>query len=192
MALGVFLVAFGVSETPAGEPEGSISGLLYVSYPGDLSFDVMVANGVEVSLLKSHGALEKGVADLKEDRVAKIQAREAAAVKAHAEARRAVGKEKVKEKRDLLKRESDAFERLRSEYEKDVNVLVAKSTLKKTKTDSEGKFRFEGLAPGRYLLSARFEIRGTDSNYFWLYPVEVKPGAETEAQLSKNTATPLY
>jgi hypothetical protein len=192
LAVAMLMTAIGAKTSGAAEEQGSIQGFLYVSYPGDLSADVMLGSAVDVALLANAGNVEDEIAALKRQRVAELQAQEAVAVKAHGEARRAAGQDKVKEKRELLKRESDKFDKLRSQYQKEVDVLIAKNTLRKTRTDAEGKFRFEAVARGRYLVSARFEVRGTDSSYFWLYPVDVKPEGTAEAQLSKTTALPLY
>jgi hypothetical protein len=192
LAFAMLMTGIDVKTSRAAEERGSLRGFLYVSYPGDLSADVMPGSAVDIALLSNPGSVEDEIAALKRKRLAELQAQEAAAVKAHGEARRAVGQDKTKEQRELLKRESDKFDKLRSHYQKEIDAIVTRNTLKKTKTDAEGKFQFEGLAPGRYLVSARFDVRGTDSSYFWLYPIEVNPEGTAEAQLSKTTALPLY
>lgn len=187
------LAGFFGNSARAAEGQSSVRGLLYISYSGDLSVDVMYAKAVEVLLLKGSEDLEKEINTLKGQRLPQIQAQDAAMSKAIGEARKASRTEKErKQKQEALKREGEKLEKLRSEYNKDVDALVAKYVIQRTKTNDEGKFRFEGLAPGRYLLHARFEVRGADSNYFWLYPVEPKQGQEIEVHLNKAAAISLY
>ncbi len=193
MVVGLALYgALFLSSAPAAEGQGSIRGVLYVSYPGDLSFDVMFGADVDVLLINGDGTVEKDFESLKQQRVPPIRAQENAVTKAIGEARSATGAEKAKEKRETLKRENEKLEKLRSEYEREVTGLLAKTAIQKTKTDKKGNFKFAGLSPGRYLLHARYELRGTESKYFWFHAVDAKPEGEVEVTLNKSTAIHPY
>ena len=181
-----------VNSAQAAEGQSSIRGVLYVNYSADLSYDVMYGADVEVLLLKGDGPLEKELESLRQKAIPQIRAQETAVSKAIGEARSATSSEKTKEKQGALKREAGKLEKLRSEYNKEVKGLLAKHTIQSTKTDKQGKFRFEVLSPSRHLLHARFEIRGTESWYSSLYPVELKQGEPVEVTLDKAAAISLY
>jgi len=181
-----------VNSSPAAEGQSSIRGVLYVSYSGDLSYDVMFATGVEVALIDGNGTVEKDFENLKQKSVPPIRAQEKAVTKAIGDVRRPTALDKPKEKREALKREQEKLDKLRSDYGNEVTPLLAKNAIKKTKTDVKGNFKFDGLSPGRYLLHARYELQGTEIKYFWFHPVDTKPGEEVEATLNKSTAISLY
>ncbi len=179
----------------ATDGKASIEGVLYVSYFGDPSVDVMYGKGVEVLLLGGQGKAGKEMEDLKANRVPQILAQEAAALKAFSELRRLPPQDrakKEKEKREALEREKKKLEQLRSDYEKEVIALVKKYMIQKTKTDEEGKFRFDGVSPGRHHLHARYEIPGVLTRFFWLHPLELKGGEKLEIELNKAATLSLY
>ena len=136
--------------------------------------------------------MEKDFDSLKQKSVPPIRAQEKAVTKAIVDVRNTTAIEKRKEKQEVLKREQEKLEKLRSDYEKEVARLLAKNTVKKTKTDVKGNFKFDGLAPGRYLLHARYELQGTENRYFWFHPVETKPGGEVEVKLDKSAVVNIY
>ncbi|MFQ5916103.1 MAG: carboxypeptidase-like regulatory domain-containing protein [Nitrospinota bacterium] len=183
---------FGVVPLAQAEQGASIKGLLYISYSGDMSYDVMFGRGVEVWLLKGQGGPEKELKALKEHWLPQIRAQEAARSKAWGEGRRALGTAKQKEKREALKREQEKLNKLRSEYDNEVSGLLAQYVVQRTKTDDQGKFQFEKLPAGRYLLHALFKVRLTENLYFWLYPVELEPGEEMEVHLNKAASISIY
>ncbi len=175
-----------------GDAQSSIRGILYVSYSGDLSYDVMFAAGVEVALIDGNGTVEKEFESLKQKLVPPIRAQEKTVTRAIGDVRLASTIDKLKEKREALKREQEKLQKLRSDYESEVTRLLAKNTSKKTKADIKGNFKFDGLSPGHYLVHARYELSGTEYKYFWFHPVDAKPGEEVEATLNKSTAIQLY
>ena len=194
--LGVWIVISAglfVSGAQAAEGGASIHGLLYVSYSGDLSYDVMFASKVEVLLLKGEQGLEREVENLKSTRLPKIQTQEAAAMKAHRELRTpAKDRAKEKERREAFKREVEKLDKLRSEYEKDFRAVLEKYVTQSAKTDADGKFDFKQLSPGRHFLHARYEMPGTVNRYFWLHPVELKEKKEVEVHLNKSATISIY
>ena len=181
-----------VNSSQAAEGQSSIRGLLYVSYSGDLSYDVMFAAGVEVVLIDGNGTVEKEFESLKQKLVPPIRAQEKAVTKAIGDVRSPTAIEKRKEKQDALKREQEKLQKLRSDYENELTRLLTKNVIKKTKADIKGNFKFDGLSPGHYLLHARYELQGTESKYFWFHAVDAKPGEEVEVTLNKSTAIHLY
>lgn len=181
-----------VNSSQAAEGEASIRGILYISYSGDLSYDVMFAAGVEVVLIDGNGTVEKEFESLRQKLVPPVRAQENAVTKAIVDVRSASAIEKLKERQKALKREQEKLDKLRSDYENEVTRLLAKNTIKKTKTDIKGNFKFDGLSPGRYLLHARYELQGTGNKYFWFHAVDAKPGEEVEVTLNKSTAINLY
>lgn len=190
--LAVFLITSFVIAGNADDQEASIRGILYVSYPGDLSFDVMFGADVEILLISGDGTVEKEFETLKQKLVPPIRAQENAVTKAMVDVRSPTSSNKLKEKQEVLKRERLTLEKLRLNYESEVIGLLAKKSVQKTRTDKKGNFRFEALSPGRYLLHARYELRGTEANYFWLYPVESKPGEQAEVSLDKAKTIHIY
>jgi len=183
-----------VNSSPAAEGEASIRGILYVSYPGDLSYDVMFGRDVEVLLLRGEKSLENEVKSLKAKRLPEIRNQETIALKAYGAVQRISGKEmpKLKEMRGTLERESAKLAKLRSDYEKEFVAVLDKNAIQRTRTNGEGKFSFTHLSPGRYLLHARFEIPGTVNRYFWLHPAEAKEKEEAEVHLNKNATIFVY
>ncbi|MDP2606224.1 MAG: hypothetical protein Q8S00_27090 [Deltaproteobacteria bacterium] len=181
-----------VNSSQAAEGQSSIRGLLYVSYSGDLSYDVMFAAGVEVSLIDGNGTVEKEFESLKQKSVPLIRAQETMVIKAIGDVRSPTAPEKRKGKLDALKREQEKLRKLRSDYENEIARLLAKTTIKKTKADIKGSFRFDGLSPGHYLVHARYELQGTDNKYFWFHAVDAKPGKEVEVTLNKSTVIHIY
>ena len=193
LAVWIVICALFVSSAQAAEGEASIRGILYVSYPGDLSYDVMFAKQVEVLLLKGEPSLEKEVESLKGTRLPKIRAQEAATLKAHRELQPpAKDKAKEKERREVFKREVEKLDKLRSEYEKDFRAVLEKYVTQSAKTDADGKFDFKQLSPGRHFLHARYEMPGTVNRYFWLHPVELKEKEEVEVHLNKSATISIY
>lgn len=195
--LAVLIVFSGLSLiNPAYTAEGqsSIRGILYVSYPGDLSYDVMFGRDVEVLLLRGEKSLENEVESLKAKRLPEIRNQEAIALKAYGAVQRISGKDmpKLKERRGTLERESAKLTKLRSDYEKEFVAVLDKNAIQRTRTNGEGKFSFTRLSPGRYLLHARYEISGTVNRYFWLHPAEAKEKEEAEVHLNKNATISLY
>ena len=196
----VFLSGFicaGIIAGPANgtEKETSIQGRVYVSYSGDPSHDVMYANNIEVLLLRGTEDLEKKFESLKATRVAHIRAQEGAVLKALRELRGLLRKEMAKKEapmREAVKRETEKYDKLRSEYEKEVRVFLEPYVIQRTKTNEEGKFSFRQLSPGRHFLQAYFEIVGAVNRFYWLHPVEVKANDELDVTLNKATMTPLY
>jgi len=174
--------------------DASIRGVLYVSYSGDPSYDVMHAKNVEVLLLRGDKTLEEEVENLKKTRLPKISAQKEVAFKAYSALRHISDKQKAKEKemREALKRETETFDKLRADYEKDLVSIFEKYLLQKTKTDEVGKFRFHQLSPGRYFLHARYEISGAANRFWWLHPVEAKTNQEVEVTLNKSATMSIY
>ena len=102
--LAICIVVFAglfASSVQAAEGQSSIRGLLYVSYSGDLSVDVMYAKAVEVLLLRGDGGLEKELNILKGQRLPQLKAQEAATSKAYGEARRPSRTEKEKKQKQF-------------------------------------------------------------------------------------------
>ncbi len=183
-----------VNPSQAAEGEASLRGILYVSYPGDLSYDVMFGKDVEILLLPGEKNVENEVASLKAKRLPEIRNQEAIALKAYGAVQRISSKDmpKLKEMRGTLERESAKLTKLRSDYEKEFVATLDKNAIQRTRTNSEGKFSFSQLSPGRYLLHARYEIPGTVNRYFWLHPAQAKEKEEAEVHLNKNATTFLY
>lgn len=178
----------------AAEGEASIRGVLYISYTDDPSYDVMFGSNVQVLLLPRGKGVEKEVDGLKAKRLPEIRNQQAIAHKAYLAVQRISGKDrpKLKEMRETLERESARLTRLRSDYEKDFVATLEKTAIQRTKTDGEGKFSFKQLAPGVYLLYARYEISGTANRFLWLHPAEAKEKEESEVHLNKNASFALY
>jgi len=194
LAVGTVICALFVNSSQAAEGEASLRGILYVSYPGDLSYDVMFGKDVEILLLRGEKSLENEVESLKAKRLPEIRNQEVIALKAYGAVQRISSKEmaKLKEMRGTLERESAKLTKLRSDYEKEFVATLDKNAIQRTRTNSEGKFSFSRLSPGRYLLHARYEIPGTVNRYFWLHPAEAKEREEAEVHLNKNATISLY
>ena len=190
--LSIYAGLFPGSAT-AADGQGSVRGVLYVSYPGDLSYDVMFGKDVEVLLLRGEKSLESELESLKEKRLADIRNQEAAILKAHRELKTpSKDKAKQQERREAFKREVGKYDKLRSDYERDFLAVVEKYIIQRTKTDAEGKFSFKQLFPGGYFLYARYEIPSTVNRYFWLHPVELKEKGEVEVHLNKSASISIY
>src|SRR3990170_2982439 len=144
LAVWIVICALFVSSAQAAEGEASIRGILYVSYPGDLSYDVMFGRDVEVLLLRGEKSLENEVESLKAKRLPEIRNQEAIALKAYGAVQRISGKEmaKLKEMRGTLERESAKLAKLRSDYEKEFVAVLDKNAIQRTRTNGEGKFSF--------------------------------------------------
>lgn len=190
----LFTLVTAAPRTAGAEEGGVIRGLLYVSPAGDLSSDVMYGRDVDVLALKGGGNMETELKALREERIPRIRIQEQAALKAAAEVRKAQGidKEREEERRAIWKREEEALTKVRSEYSRDVDGLLTRYAVSRTRTDQEGRFEFRGLAAGRYLLHARFEVLRIGVSYAWLLPVELKAGEEKAVQLNKPAAVALY
>ena len=194
LAVSIVSCLLFVSSSQAAVGEASLRGILYVSYPGDLSYDVMFGKDVEILLLPGEKNVENEVASLKAKRLPEIRNQEAIALKAYGAVQRISSKDmpKLKEMRGTLERESAKLTKLRSDYEKEFVATLDKNAIQRTRTNSEGKFSFSQLSPGRYLLHARYEIPGTVNRYFWLHPAQAKEKEEAEVHLSKNATIFLY
>ncbi len=191
-----WLVCAQVLAAPADgtAADTSIRGVLYVSYSGDPSYDVMYGNGVEVLLLRGEKSLEKEVENLKTTRLPQISAQKEVALKAYGALRRISDKERAKEKemREAVKRETAKFNKLQADYEKDLVAILQKYLVQKTKTDETGKFSFHQLSPGRHFLHARYEISGAANRFWWLHPVEAKENQEVKVTLNKSVTLSIY
>jgi hypothetical protein len=185
-------VAAPLPDLALGEGNGAIQGRLYISPAGDLSYDVMVGRAVEVVLPQGDGALEAELVALKERWLSQLWEQKLTVDRARGEFFKFQFTDKAQEKRDTLGREIQKMTELREVHEKEINTQIATYVLRKTQTDQEGKFRFEGLSPGRYLLHARFQVLRTHYRYSWLSPVKLQEGEEQEIHLNKPTAARLY
>ena len=191
LLIGLTLTVGLLPGVAAGEGKGVIHGLLYISPPGDLSYDVMFGRHVEVLLVKGKG-LQAELQALKESRLPHIRAQAQTAAKARLEFRRARRTEKEQQKRQELERQAARVRELRTAYEKEVDALIARHLLQKMQTDQEGKFRFQALPAGHYLLHAQFQVLRTHLRYHWLYPVDLQDGEAREVHLNKPAAIQLY
>ena len=193
--ISLSLAAVLVLGIASGEEKGVVYGLLYVSPPGDLSYDVMLGRGEEVLLLKGDGNLEAELQALKERRLQQLQEQNRTVLKARREMQVIRPNETRRDrerKRDTLMLAVQALQELETTYKKELDTLIAEYVIQQTKTDQEGKFRFQELSAGRYLLHARFRILGTTILYTWLFPVELQAGEEQEVHLNKSAAISLY
>lgn len=180
----------------AAEGQANIRGLIYVSPSGKLEGDlVMRAAKVDVMLLRAEGGFEVELEAIHRTRSATIEKQLQSVNRAQADFLRstAAPREEQEKKSAILRQERAKLVELRQAYEKQVKELLAKHTIAKTETDSEGKFNFTGIPPGRYIIYARFEIVGMDIHYNWLLPVELQREKEVEVSLDKlNATTPLF
>lgn len=180
----------------ATQEQGMIRGLIYISPSGKPEGDlVMRGTGVEVILLRGEGGVEAELAALRQSRTPTIEKQFQAVNKRQEDfLRSSRGPREEREKKSaLLRQERAKLADLSEAHQKEVKELLAKHTLGKTKTDSEGKFNFTGIPPGRYMIYARFEIVGMDIHYNWLLPVELQREKEVEVSLDKlNATTPLF
>ena len=190
--LAAILLGGSANAATADDSQVSIRGILYVSYPGDLSFDVMFAADVDVLLINATSAVEQELVALKQKLLPSIRAQENAVTKAIIDVRAPSPGDKLKEKQEVLKRERLKLEKLRSNYETAVSALLDKSATQRTKTDKKGNFKFAAILPGRYFLNARYELQGTEIKYFWFYPVEPKAGEEVDVSLNRANTMHLY
>lgn len=174
-----------------GAGQGVIHGILYISPPGDLSYDVMYGRDVEVWLLKEAG-LQAALKALKADRLPQLRAQHQATENARQDFRRARRTDEEQNKLKVWEQEAEALQQLRSAYEKEVDALLATYMLQKTRTDQEGKFRFPNLSSGYYFLHSRFNVLRTHFNYEWLSRVDLQDGEVQEVHLNKPNAVQLY
>ncbi len=155
----------------------------------------MRGTGVEVILLRGEGGVEAELAALRQSRTPTVEKQLQAVNKRQEDfLRSSRGPREEREKKSaLLRQERAKLADLSEAHQKEVKELIAKHTFGKTKADSEGKFNFTGIPPGRYMIYARFEIVGMDIHYNWLLPVELQREKEVEVSLDKlNATTPLF
>ncbi|MBI4488663.1 MAG: carboxypeptidase regulatory-like domain-containing protein [Deltaproteobacteria bacterium] len=179
----------------AAEGQAKIRGLIYISPSGEPEGDlVMRAKEVEVIVLRGESGFEAGLEALRQKRSPTIARQLEAVRRAQQEFMRstAAPREEREKKGAILRQERAKLAELREAYEKQVDELIGKHTIAKTKTDSEGKFNFGGISVGRYLIYAHFEIVGMAIHYHWLLPVEAQSEKEIEVSLTKLNSTPLF
>ncbi|MFQ5849885.1 MAG: carboxypeptidase-like regulatory domain-containing protein [Candidatus Binatia bacterium] len=182
-----------VGKTSDGQ--ATIQGLIFISPSGKLEGDlVMRAAEVDVMLLPNKDEFDAELAAIRQSREPPIAAQLKTVRQAQAEFRRSTaGPPAEREKKSArLRQERAKLAELREAYENEVFGLIAKRTLAKTKTDSEGRFTFAGILPGRYLIYAHFEVIAMDIHYYWLLPVELERRKEIEVSLNKLNAVPLF
>ncbi|OGQ80525.1 MAG: hypothetical protein A3F90_16685 [Deltaproteobacteria bacterium RIFCSPLOWO2_12_FULL_60_19] len=177
------------------EGQAKIQGAVFISPSGKLEGDlVMRGAGVEVMILRGDGSFEANLAALRQNRLPTINKQLGVVNKAQDDLLRAGrgSKAETDRKSVVLRQERAKLAELKETYAKEANELIAKHTFAKTKTDSEGKFTFAGIVPGRYLVYAHFEIAGMEVHYYWLLPVEARTEKEIEVSLDKLNSTSAF
>ena len=193
----VVLVAFWagslqVTANAAGQL-ATIRGQIYISPSGDLDSPwVVFGKDVEVILLRDDGTFDQKLKELRGGWMVKIKAQEKVAQQANDRFVRSKTSKEKAERQSILKDERLKLERLAADYRKEVDALIKKYRAASTKADGEGKFAFEDLTGGRYLLHASFEVLRTDQWYYWLVPVDLQEGAPAEVHLKKDNSVALY
>ena len=177
----------------AQQIQGRINGQIYISPSGDLDSPwVVFGKDVEVILLRDDGTFDQKLKELREGSMVKIKAQEKVAQQANDRFIRSKTSKEKAERGSILKDERLKLERLAADYRKEVDALIKKYRAASTKADGDGKFAFEDLAAGRYLLHAGFEVLRTDQWYYWLVPVDLQEGAPAEVHLKKDNSVALY
>jgi hypothetical protein len=193
----LILVIFATSVFPfvtEAAEQVAIRGLIYISPSGKPEGDLVVyPTNLEVMLLRDADKLNAALESLRNTRTLTIEKQNQAVSRAQQEFLRAGSRREDQERKGvILRQERVKLAELREAYEKEVNALIEKFAVAKTKTESGGKFIFSGTPAGEYLVHAQYEILAMAIRYQWLVPVELKEGKETEVSLTKLNATPLF
>ncbi len=189
----VFATYVFPSATEAAE-HVAIRGLIYISPSGKPEGDLVVyPSNLEVMLLRDADKLNAALESLRNTRTLTIEKQNQAVSRAQQEFLRASGRREEQERKGvILRQERVKLAELREAYEKEVNALIEKFAVAKTKTESGGKFTFSGTPAGEYLVHAQYEILAMAIRYQWLVPVALKEGQEMEVTLTKLNVTPLF
>jgi len=178
--------------TNAADQPATIRGLIYISPSGELDTPwVMLGKDVEIVLLRDDGTFDQKLKELREGWEIKIKAQEKVIRQTYDRFTAAKPSEKA-ERASNLTRERMKLDRVKADYRTQVDALIKKYRAASTKADGEGKFAFENLTTGRYVLQAGFEVLRTDQWYYWLLPVDLHDGAVAEVQLKKDNSVALY
>lgn len=185
----VLLVAVFVTAWPPARAEAAtLEGTLYLSTTGDPGGEVFWGTGEEIRLLTPEFAQERD--ELRRRILPRVREADRAADAALAELLRSP----IEERRRLEKRYREAEEqrrKTREEYEASLDALIPKFTVASVQADAEGRFRFEKISPGTYLIHARKEMPEFGLFYHWL--VEVVLGESPIAvELTTKNAASLY
>lgn len=188
-----FWVGFLPVTASTAEPPGMIRGRIYISPSGGLDSPfVMFGQDVEVDLLRDDGTFDQRLKGLQEVWKVKIKVQTKVVQQAYDRfVSSKPSKEKV-ERAAILTREQTQLERWKADYRTQVDALIEKYKTASIKADGEGRFAFENLTAGRYLLHASFEVLRTDQWYYWLLPIDLQEGANAEVELKKETSVALY
>lgn len=171
------IVAGRLSITPEGQP------------PGELT---MPGTGEEILLIPQTAAFDEGLQAVKAKWLPIVKAQQAAMQKARQQFRASRTGEERQRATAAMTTEARKLIEVRRDYEQAVAGHLAQHALRRTKADVEGKFRFEGIPEGRYYVHGRFEILRMEYRYYWLFPVELRPGHEVQADLNRENATQLF
>ncbi|MFQ5656152.1 MAG: hypothetical protein ACE5G5_01260 [Candidatus Methylomirabilales bacterium] len=184
----VLLVVFVAAWPVACLEAASLEGVLYLSTTGDRSGEVIWGAGEEVRLLKPEFARERD--ELRRRILPRIRDADRRADTALVELLRSP----IDERRERERTYREAEDRRRSErreYEAVMDALISKYTVASAKADPEGRFRFDNIPAGTFLVYARMVMREMGLFYHWL--VGVKMGeAPIAVELSTKNAATLY
>jgi len=193
VALAAVWIGFVHATGQAAESTARIQGLVYISSSGDLDTPwIIFGTDVVVSLLRDDGTFDQKLKALRGSWTARIKAQEKVARQAYDRFLSSKTPRERVERASILKAARAELERLKAECRTQVDALIAAYRVASTKADGEGKFAFQDVARGRYLLHAAFEILRTDQWYYWLLPVDVAGGVTAEVQLKKGNSVALY
>lgn len=187
IALCVLLLA----AAPALAAAAEIFGLVFISETGELE-DSFVLRGENVEVLLLPGAVEETWRRLRGEGWAKVKAQERKSQEARQAWERTPPSGRKDDLAEVMKKEQKAFTQMVEDHARRVDDLLRKSSVRQTRANGEGLFRFADVPAGRYLVLARFQILGMGMFHDWLVPVEVKADDRIEVRLSKKNTTLLY
>ena len=74
----------------------------------------------------------------------------------------------------------------------DINTILTENAISLTRTSRDGKFKFEGVKPGNYVLVCIVAYSEINEVVQWAKPVKIEPGKMVEVELSNPDANIMH